>query len=144
MKEKVFYDDLDKKYDDYDRFDIEMWFDNSNDNQEYVVVGKAERWNIKGKNAYGYINKTFNSILEAIDGATSGCGMCYLKIYESDYGRLFIDIAHHDGHNNFEIREINKKGIDKLYSSDYIDDAIETIANKKGYTRNVKFSKRYY
>lgn len=140
MKEKVFIDDLDEQYDDINRFDLEMWFDNTEDKQKYIVIGKVERWDGYG---YGYINKTFNSILSAIDETMDGCGICYLKIYESNYGRLFVDVIHHDGRNKFEIRELNKKGIEKLYN-DYFDEAINTIANKKGYTRNVKFSTKYY
>lgn len=143
MKEKIFYDDLDEAYDDIDRFDLEMWFDNKYAQQQYIVIGRAERWDIKGEKAYGYINKTFNSILQAIDESLDGCGICYMKIYETNYGRLFIDINHHDGCNQLEIREINQKGLNKLYT-DYFDEAINTIANKKGYTRNVKFSKRYW
>ena len=56
-------------------------------------------------------------------------------------GKLMLDVVHHDGTNHLEIREITKKGrevIDNDYG--YVDKA----AFRKGCTRNVKFTKKYY
>ena len=145
MKEKVFFDELNEDFDDVDRFDLEMWFNNKKDHQKYVMFGKAERWDIKGENANGYFDKTFNSLLEAIDEATRGCGICYLKIYEENYGRLYVDVIHHDGNNSFEIRELTKYGKKMLENHYYdYDNIIQRLITVKKYTRNVKFSNKYW
>ena len=142
----VFIDELDTYYDDVDRYDIESWFNNKYAKKQYVVVGKSERYDVKGENARGHINKIFNSILEAIDGCTDGCGICYMKIYENNRGKLFVDIIHHDGHNSLEIRELTQKGEKTFYNADLYkeEDVITRIANINGYTKNVHFSKNYY
>ena len=141
----VFIDTLDDYYDDVDRFDIENWFNNKSANKLYVVCGKQERWDVKGENAIGYYDKLFNSLLEAIDETMDGYGQFYLKIYENSYGRLFVDITHHDGHNELEIRELTEKGEKAYNNADlYDDDIIKKLVHKQGYTRNVNFRKRYY
>ena len=141
---KVFFDDLDENYDNVNRFDLEMWFDNKYANKQYVMFGIAERYNIKGKDATGYFDKTFNSLLEAIDGAMEGCGICYLKIYEKNYGRLYIDVIHHDGSCSFEVRELTKKGERMFYNHSYDYDIIPKLISIETYTKNVRFSERYW
>ena len=141
---KVFYDDLNEDFDDIDRFDLEMWFDNKYARKKYVMFGKAETWDIKGEMARGYCDRIFNSLLEAIDEAMNGCGICYLKIYEADYGRLYVDVIHHDGECEFEIRELTNRGSNMFYNHSYDHDIIPRLISVKKYTRNVKFSKRYW
>ena len=141
----VFIDELDDYYDDVDRFDIEMWFNNKSSNKKYIVVGKAERWNIKGEMAYGYMDAVYDSILEAIDEATKDCGISYLKIYENNRGKLLLDIIHHDGNNEFEIRELTEKGEKRYYNhDDFFESVVKSLANVQGYTRNVNFKKNYW
>ena len=85
-----------------------------------------------------------NSILEAIDEATYGCGISYIKIYENNRGRLFLDVLHHDGHNQFEIRELTEKGEERYYNGDdFFESIVKSLANVKGYTKNVNWSKNY-
>lgn len=139
MSEKVFYDSLDEEFDDYDRFDLEMWFDNKSANRQYVVFGSNERWDVKGS---GYFDKVYYSVMEAIDGATDGVGMFYLKIYEKDYGRLYVDVIHHDGRNSYEIRELTHRGYDMYLNHRYDEDIIPKLIHIENYTRNVKYSKR--
>lgn len=141
---KVFFDDLDENYDDVDRFDLEIWFDNKYANKQYVMFGIAERWNIKGENARGYCNKVFNSLLEAIDEAMADCGICYLKIYEENYGRLYVEVIHHDGKCEFEIRELTNRGEQVFLNNSYDYDIVQRLIRIEDYTRNVKFSKRYW
>lgn len=139
----IFLDELDDYYNDVDRFDIENWFNNKSSHKKYIVTGKAERWDVKGMDAYGYIEHTFDSILDAIDECMDGCGICYIKIYENPYGRLFVDVCHHDGHNQFEIREITKKGKERLYNAEYDEDIVKILLNNKKYTKNVHWRKNY-
>ena len=141
---KVFFDDLDENYNYVDRIDLEMWFNNSYANKKYIMFGKAETWERKGDNARGYCDRIFNSLLEAIDEATNSCGICYLKIYEANYGRLYVDITHHDGSCAFEIRELTHKGEEMLNNNIYDYDIVKRLINIGEYTRNVKFSKRYW
>lgn len=139
----VIFDEEDNYYDHIDRFDFEMWFDNSASNKKFIITGKAERWDIKGERAYGYIDRVFDSILDAIDGAMDGCGICYVKIHENPFGRLFVDVRHHDGYNEFEIRELTAKGEKRLYNADYDEDIVKTLLNTDGYTKNVHWRKNY-
>ena len=140
---KVFFDDLDENYNDIKRFDFEMWFDNSYANKQYVMFGTAERWDRKGDNARGYYNKIFNSLLQAIDEVMISYGDCYLKIYEENYGRLYIDVIHHDGNCIFEVRELTRKG-EEMFNNHMDDyDIIKKLVDVGTYTRNVKFSNRY-
>lgn len=137
----IFVDEFDSYFDNIDRFDFEQLFDNKSSHKKYIVVGKAERWNAKG---YGYFDTVFDSILEAIDKTTDGMGIYYLKVYENNRGKLFVDVRHHDGYNEFEIRELTKKGEKRYNNADIFDeDIIKNLAYGKGYTKNVSFSKNY-
>lgn len=139
----IIFDEMDSYYDHIDRFDFEMWFNNKESNKKFLVTGKAERWDVKGERAYGYINHTFDSILDAIDGAMDGCGICFVKVHENPYGRLFVDVCHHDGYNEFEIRELTKKGEERLYNADYDEDIVKILLETNGYTKNVHWRKNY-
>ena len=141
---QVFFDDLDENYDDIDRFDLEMWFDNKYAKKQYIMFGKVETWNVKGDNAKGHFQRIFNSLLEAIDEAVNSNGICYLKIYEANYGRLYVEVIHHDGTCAFEIRELTKRGEDRVWNSYDEYDIIPKLIKGKNYTRNVKFSRRYW
>ena len=133
---KMIFDEMDEKY---ENVDFEELFDNEYANEEYLVRGIAQRWDGSG---CGHVDKKpFPSILKAIWGATEEWGICFVRVYEEKYGKLMLDVVHHDGTNHLEIREISKKGrevIDNDYG--YIDKAVW----KKGCTKNVKFTKKYY
>lgn len=133
---KILFDEMEKEF---DNIDFEELFNNESANEEYLVRGIAQRWDGRGS---GYINKPpFPSILQAIWGATNGWGICFVKVYEEKYGKLMLDIIHHDGVNHLEIREITKKGKEVINNDyGYIDKAVW----RKGCTRNVKFTKKYY
>ena len=117
--------------------EIDYLFNNKYANKRYIVAGSVGLWD--GKRC-GYCTKIANSIKEAILNATDGFGMCYIKVEEKSYGKLLLTISHHDGVNFLQIREITNRGEDIL-ANNYDD--IDSIINRKGATRNVKFCKRY-
>lgn len=143
MSEKVFYDTLDEEFDYVDESDIRAWFDNKKANRQYVVFGKNERWDIKGEMASGYFDEVFYSLHDAIIKTIEDCGICYTKIYEKDYGRLYVDVIHHDGRNSYEIRELTHRGYDMYLNHRYDEDIIPKLIRIENYTRNVKYSTRY-
>lgn len=61
-------------------------------------------------------------------------------IFKREGNKLFIELSHHDGTHYFEVKRLNKKGLDRLsnvYSGDEdyaILDSIETF--EKWYTKN--------
>lgn len=130
---KILFDELDEKYDGYSSEDLEILFDNSYDNHLYVLSGKLGLWDGQRE---GYYPHVASSIKEAIDFATDGWGICYITIYEENYGRLFVRVSHHDGTNYLEIRELTSLGENLLLTHD-----IKTILERKGATKNVKYSK---
>ena len=118
--------------------EIDNLFNNDYENKNYILTGSIGLWyGIR----QGHSCKIFNSIKEAIYGATDGFGMCYITVTEEKYGRLFVNVCHHDGNNHLEIREITSLGKDIL-SRHYND--VDMIINRKGATRNIKFLKNYY
>lgn len=154
MVEKILYDELaywdderkeqfeadypDEEYDPWieAEIDFDSMFNNKDANQLYVVCGTAGHWD--GVH-HGYFDWITHSIKSAILRANSGYGG-NITVSEGDYGKLLLRIGHHDGVNNFEIREVTKKGEDVLnraYSS------VEDIIYRQGCTRNVRYSQKY-
>lgn len=133
---RVLFDELDENFDDYDYYDLENMFDNSYAKKQYILHGKIGLWDGV---RYGYAPDSYKSIIEAINKATDGFGACYLRIVEENYGRLFVEVCHHDGNNRLEVRELTDMGEELLYSQ-----GIDAVVNRKGATRNVKFTRRYY
>lgn len=138
-EDKMLYDELDV-YEQYEYdwestdFVFEDLFDVGKD-KRFVVCGRVGLWD--GERT-GYLPKSFFSIKEAILNANNGFNG-YIKVYEGKYGRLYLDINHHDGNNHLEIRELTRLGEDLEDLCYDMDD----ILNRKGATRNVKFFKRY-
>lgn len=136
--EHVIYDDLDFDFEDYDEECIifDELFDNGYANKLYIITGDIGLWDGVRKNVHH--PKVFNSIKDAILTANDGFDG-YITITEKSYGKLFIDISHHDGHNTLEIRELTKIG-EKMYN-DY-KEVIDILNNKKA-TKNVRYLKNY-
>lgn len=138
MVMKIFFDELDEKYDNYTYNDLDNLFNNSYADKKYILVGSIQRWDGKG---YGHCTRVFDSIIEAIKYSVDGWGSCYLKIYEENYGRLYIQVSHHDGTNLLEVRELTSKGEQLYYNNFY--DGLDKVVEQSATTRNVKFSRRY-
>ena len=141
----MFFDELDDEYirmdEEFDGNYFNELFRELRTNGLFVLVGKIQRWDGSG---YGHYDEIFNTIYDAILKATDGWGCCYLRIYEENYGRLYIDVIHHDGTNHLEVRELTPKGEHIYNYTDMYNDPITKIVNQKGATRNVKYFKRYY
>ena len=113
--------------------EIDNLFNNDYEDKSYILTGSIGLWDGVRR---GHSHIKYNSIKEAIYGATDGFGMCYITITEKKYGRLFIDVCHHDGNNHLEIREVTALGEDVLNRH---NDNIDMIVNRKGATKNIKF-----
>ena len=118
--------------------ELDNLFNNDYENKSYILTGSIGLWDGVRQ---GHSCTKYNSIKEAIYGATDGFGMCYITVTEKKYGRLFIDVCHHDGNNHLEIREVTALGEDVL--SRHNDD-IDMIVNRKAATKNIKFLKNYW
>lgn len=134
---KTIYDDLSFEKDIDREIAFEDLFDNEYANHGYILVGDVGLWDGVRKNVHH--QHVFSSIADAIAGANDGFNG-YITVSEGKYGRLFVDICHHDGNNHLEIRELTKLGeeMDNNYAS------VQEIINRKGSTRNVRFLKNYF
>lgn len=134
----VFFDSININDGVLDYIDFCLELENtflSEDDAEYIVQGYAEGGFNKG---YGYIDKVFTSIYDAIIFIMSSWDSEFIKVYEKDYGRLYVEVSHHDGHNKLEVRQLTEKGED--YLNRYW--SLWEVLIRKGTTKNVKFSKR--
>ena len=134
---KIIYDDL--SFDDYDEREIVFndLFDNEYENKRYILTGDIGLWDGVRKDVHH--PSVFNSLVDAIAVANDGFNG-YITVSEGKYGKLLLDICHHDGNNHLEIRELTKLGeeMDDNYKS------VQEIINRRGSTKNVKFLKNYF
>lgn len=103
--------------------------------EEYVICGTIGLWDGERR---GHSTKIYHSLKEAILACNDGFNG-YIRVTEGAYGKLLVAIAHHDGNNCLEIRELTNLGHDMWDNYKEVED----ILNRKGATRNVKFIKRY-
>lgn len=133
--EKIIFDELDTTFGTNGPHFDEL-FDNEYEENIYIITGDIGLWDGVRKNVHhpDFFHSLKSAILEANNGFDG-----YITISEGKYGKLLIDIAHHDGSNHLEIRELTKLGR-KLYDN-YA--SVRTVINRKGATKNIKFSKNY-
>ena len=134
---KVIYDDLSFEDEFEKEVVFEDLFDNEYANNKYIITGDIGLWDGVRKDVHH--PRVFDSIAEAIIVANDGFNG-YITVSEGKYGKLLLDICHHDGSNHLEIRELTKLGeeMDNNYKS------VQEIINRKGSTRNVRFLKNYF
>lgn len=134
---RIIYDDLSFE-DEFEKEAVfEDLFDNEYANNKYIITGDIGLWDGVRKDVHH--PRIFDSIAEAIIEANDGFNG-YITVSEGKYGKLLLDICHHDGNNHLEIRELTKLGeeMDSNYKS------VREIINRKGSTRNVRFLKNYF
>lgn len=144
---KVIFNELDflDNLNDIDRLfsaeliedEINNLFNNEYENKKYILQGSIGLWD-GTRRVYSY--NIYNSIKDAIYEASNDFGLCHITIIEEKYGKLLIEIMHHDGINRLEIKEVTKLG-NKILDKHYND--VSFIVNKKGTTKNINFSKNY-
>lgn len=134
---KTIYEDL--SFDDYEEREIifDELFDNEYANKRYILTGDIGLWDGVRKDVHH--PSVFSSLADAIAVANDGFNG-YITVSEGKYGKLLVDICHHDGNNHLEVRELTKLGeeMDDNYKS------VQEIINRKGSTRNVRFLKNYF
>lgn len=116
--------------------EIDYLFNNEGECKSYILGGEVGRWDGRRKACY---HKVVGSLKEAYFASVESWGECSVRVVEEPYGRLFIEVSHHDGFNRLEIRELTDLG--EEMDSNWKD--VVTILNRKGATRNVKYTKRY-
>ena len=129
--EKIIFDELD--YEDMDLMENDFYalFNNEYENKEYAMHGDIGLWDGV---RYGYSDKVFNSIYDAICDLKDG----YITVYEEKYGKLMVKNSHHDGTDYIEIKELTPLG------RELIDNGYDgNICKRKGATKNVRFVKNY-
>lgn len=139
---KIIFDEADYESGDSEILDEEFneLFNNRHENKKYVVSGYLDLWDGIHK---GHMPHVYSSLKEAIVNCEDGFGICTSEIVEGKYGRLYVITHHHDsvrGGNKLEIRELSKMG-ETMYDCGH---SVESILNRKGATRNVKFCKNYF
>lgn len=136
MNEKIIFDEL--EFENYNEIECELdsLFNNEYQCKYYIVTGSIGLWD--GIREGAYLPCAYDSILSAITASNRGFNG-YITISEGKYGKLLLDICHHDGNNHLEIKELSKLGIE-MYNNN-ID--IGSILKRKGTTKNIKFIKNY-
>ncbi len=136
MTEKIIFDEL--NFDDYEEMELEMdaLFNNEYECKYYIVCGDIGLWD--GVRPDAYLPCAYDSILSAITASNRGFNG-YITVSEGNYGKLLLHICHHDGNNYLEIKELSKLG-EEMYNN---GKDIDIILNKKGATKNIRFTKKY-
>lgn len=134
----IIYSDLDYEYWEEKCDSFNDLFDNEWENKRYIVTGDLGLWSGRVKNVH--LPYVYNSIKSAILACNDGFDG-YITVSEGKYGKLIIDISHHDGSNTLEIKELNKLGKEMWYEK---DKSVKEILNRKGATKNIRFIKTYW
>lgn len=130
---KVLYDSEDFDCDDLEYDDVlRDLFDNSDENNTYILVGNIDCG--FEKDEPHVIEKTFDSVYEAIKHTYLKSDFEF-KVVAYPYGVLHVETTHHDGVNDFEIRQLSDKGYN-LHQHWW---SIGRIIEKKGTTKNAHF-----
>ena len=126
---KVIFDSEDYTIEDEDI--LKDLFDNKNENNTYILVGSCGCYDGP---EYRVFEKTFDSVYEAITHTFLRSYFTF-KVISYPYGVLYVETHHHDGVNDFEIRQLSNKGYD-LYQHWW---EIGEIVKRKGTTKNAHF-----
>lgn len=133
--EKIIFDELDTTFGTNGSHFDEL-FDNEYEGNIYIIKGDIGLWDGVRKDVHhpDFFHSLKSAILEANNGFDG-----YITVSEGKYGKLLLDISHHDGNNHLEIKELTKLG-EELYNN-YA--TVRKVINRKGATKNVKFIKNY-
>lgn len=137
MTNKLIFDEL--NFENYEEIEMELedLFNNEWECKYYIVTGDIGLWDGVRKDVH--LPNAYDSILSAISASNRGFDG-YIKISEGSYGKLLLQINHHDGTNNLEIKELSNLGIE-MYNN---GKSVRQILNRKGTTKNIRFIKTYF
>lgn len=92
---------FEEEFDALERF----FFGTDDDRPTFILFGNVERWNgvSSGFNAFKGedFKKTFFDAIKDCD---------FVKIWDEN-GHLYIECSHHDGTNNYEIKQLTERGV---------------------------------
>lgn len=107
-------------------------------NGVFLLTGTAGTW--RGQLRGGFIAHNYDELSKA----WSASWYHTTHIYDEN-GMFCIDIAHHDGTNHWEVKQLTQKGIDYLSRHEYDDE--ETLHDKlwqSPYSKLCRFAKTVY
>lgn len=122
-------EEVDTEVYDFDE-DLKNLFDNTDENNTYVLVGSCGCHD----GPHNYVIGTFNSVYEAIKG-TYLRSESEFKVVAYPYGVLHVETIHHDGVNDFEIRQLSNKGYE-MHQNWW---TLNEIVKRNGTTKNAHF-----
>ena len=102
----------------------------------FILTGTAGTW--CGDAAGGLIIWDYEDLQKAWSGRYDK----RVTIYEDSYGKLHIDIIHHDGTNHWQVRELTEKGKAYLEKNEYMEERkLHAKLAKCPYSKNIHFIK---
>lgn len=138
MVSKIIFDELKLGNDEIVSDVLDELFDNKCDGKLYIVKGSIGLWDGVRE---GYYPRVAESLKEAILFASEGFGLTYTRVVEEGYGKLFVEVSHHDGFNRLEVRELSGVG-EELFGR-WGDVGVDKIVSRRGATRNVHYLKNH-
>ena len=132
-------DNMEKVLFDSEKLDFEMdldeelscLFDDSHQNNSYILVGTCGCWNGEQHIVFEEI---YDSVYEAIKHTFIQSQEGF-KVILGKYGKLNVITSHHDGVNDFEIRQLSDKGYE-MHQNWW---SISEIIRRKGTTKYAHF-----
>lgn len=109
------YKPSEQEFEDYLRWDNEIWWEEIKNELERLMEGK--KYKVKADLGLWYGRREGTRICEGFEAISVCIGNGdYIRIYE-ERGTLKIDELHHDGTNHYTIKEVTPKGLrsPKLY-----------------------------
>ena len=97
---------------DDEKVELKRFFDGS----EWILQGSLGLWNRRGRG--GFVFSSFDELSRAWDDCD------YIRLYDEN-GHFFIDAAHHDGTNCYEVKRLTGKG--KEYVENHMYDSDEEV-----------------
>lgn len=77
------------------------------EDKQLLVCGSCGLW-------YGRVDGGKVITVDNLSDLWNDCGMCYIHLYDEN-GHFFVEVAHHDGTNCFEVKVLTEKGYE-IYS----------------------------
>lgn len=101
----------------------------------YICKGQVGRWT--GRHDGGFLFHSFDELRKA----WRDCDI--LRLSEDKRGRFFIDCAHHDGSNHYEVRRLTERGerYNELHQYDMSDIELHEKLFEHPYSQNLNYLK---
>lgn len=104
--------------------------------KKFILTGYAGLWS--GKSEGGKVCETYNELCRAWEGYDD------INLYD-DNGMFVIEASHHDGTNQWKVKELNERGLKFLEKNRYMDrrELCEKLFTSR-YSKRIMFADRFY